>query len=87
MEGGAWPCGTITLQRARALVNPHNADLDAEATNAEEEAVDAAQAGVDRLRARQRELLQSSQRERMHLERELIEERILRDELAAEAEM
>ena len=71
-----------TLARAKALVNPHGVDLNAEVVAKEEEEVAAVQAAVDRLARRQRELLQTSQRKRSTLERELIEERILRDELA-----
>ena len=57
-----------------------------EATRREEDAVSGAQAQVDRLQRRQRELLHASQAGRAALARELLEERILRNELAAEAE-
>ena len=71
-----------TLALAKNLVNPHGIDLEAEARSNEEEAVLAAQAQVDRLQRRQRELLISTQKRRATLERELVEERVLRDALA-----
>ena len=74
------------IERARALVNPEGMNLQAEAVAREEEAVDAAQAQVDRLALRQRDLLQVSQTRRATLARELVEERLLREELAAEVE-
>ena len=79
------PKDVATLQRARQLVNPDGADLRA-ASQEEDREVDGAQKAVDRLQRKQRELLQSSQARRADLERELVEERILRDELAGEVD-
>ena len=74
-----------TLERARALVEPKVGDH-AKQAQADADKAAEVQATIDKLARRQREQLQLSQRGRAIVERELIEERILREELAAEHE-
>ena len=76
------PSDMKTLQRAKALVAEQpgaSGEL-----REEEEAVASAEAAIERLARKQREQLALSQRRRGNLARELVEERILREELAAE---
>ena len=72
-----------TLQRARALVQPKLGACDEENDRAESQVAEA-QAAVDRLARQQREQLRRSQDARVDLARELVEERILKFELATD---
>ena len=72
-----------TLQRARALVQPKLGACDEENDRAESQLAEA-QAAVDRLARQQREQLRRSQDARFDLARELVEERILKTELATD---
>ena len=72
-----------TLERAKALVQPKMGEVERAAEGDAAKAAEV-QGAIDRLARRQREQLQLSQHQRDDLERELIEERILREELAAE---
>ena len=77
------PKAIHTLQRARALVQPKLGACDEENDRAESQVAEA-QAAVDRLARQQREQLRRSQDARVDLARELVEERILKFELATD---
>lgn len=74
-----------TLQRAREVLEPKLGERDDENREAEDQLA-LERAKIEKLQRQQREALRRSQDQRMELYRELIEERILKDELAAEPE-